>query len=162
MAAQEKFCTSCAALLEMRDVEGHSRPVCTNCGRVVYHDPKVAATCVVERQGSVLMIQRNNQVGYGLWSMPGGYVDRGEVVEEAAEREVKEETGLMVEVQRLVGLFSEPGNPVVVVAYTAQEIGGLLAPGPEAQDVGFFRLDKLPELAFPRDRIILDKWQGMV
>lgn len=89
-------------------------------------------------------------------------MDRGEVVEEAAEREVKEETGLMVEVQRLVGLFSEPGNPVVVVAYTAQETGGLLAPGPEAQDVGFFRLDKLPELAFPRDRIILDKWQGMV
>jgi len=162
MAAQEKFCTSCAALLEMRDVEGHSRPVCTNCGRVVYHDPKIAATCVVARQGSVLMIQRNNQVGYGLWSMPGGYVDRGEVVEEAAEREVKEETGLMVEVQRLVGLFSEPGNPVVVVAYTAQETGGLLAPGPEAQDVGFFRLDKLPELAFPRDRLILDKWQGMV
>ena len=114
MAAQEKFCTSCAALLEIRDVEGHSRPVCIDCGRVVYHDPKVAATCVVERQGSVLMIQRNNQVGYGLWSMPGGYVDRGEVVEQAAEREVKEETGLMVEVQRLVGLFSEPGNPVLL------------------------------------------------
>jgi ADP-ribose pyrophosphatase YjhB (NUDIX family) len=73
---------------------------------VVYYDPKVAATCIVERQGKVLMIRRGIQPGMGLWSIPGGYVDRGEVVEEAAAREVTEETGLEVEVERLVGLFS--------------------------------------------------------
>ena len=102
-------------------MDGRQRPKCPNCGRVVYHDPKIAATCIVERQGKVLMIKRDNQVGYGLWSMPGGYVDRGEVVEEAAAREVQEETGLLVQVQRLVGLFSEAGHPVVVVAFTARE-----------------------------------------
>ncbi len=143
-------------------MEGRQRPKCPNCGRVVYHDPKIAATCIVERQGKVLMIKRDNQVGYGLWSMPGGYVDRGEVVEEAAAREVQEETGLLVEVQQLVGLFSEAGHPVVVVAFTARETGGLLAAGPEAQDIGFFALDDLPEMAFPRDQLILDKWQSSV
>lgn len=148
-------------MLEIREVEGHQRPVCPNCGRVVYHDPKIAATCIVERQGRVLMIKRNNQVGFGLWSMPGGYVDRGEVVEEAAAREVQEETGLEVEVQRLVGLFSEKGHPVVVVAFSASETGGRLAAGPEAQEVGFFSLDDLPEMAFPRDELILEKWRGM-
>ena len=161
MSSQEKFCTGCASVLEIRDVEGLQRPVCPNCGRVVYHDPKIAATCVVERQGAVLMIKRNNQVGFGLWSMPGGYVDRGEVVEEAAAREVEEETGLQVEVQRLVGLFSEAGHPVIVVAFAARETGGRLAAGPEALDIGFFPLDDLPEMAFPRDQLILDRWQGM-
>ncbi len=141
-------------------MDGRERPKCPNCGRVVYHDPKIAATCIVERQGKVLMIKRDNQVGYGLWSMPGGYVDRGEVVEEAAAREVQEETGLLVEVQRLVGLFSEAGHPVVVVAFTAKETGGRLAAGPEAQDIGFFSLDDLPEMAFPRDQLILDQWQS--
>ena len=158
---REKFCSGCASVLEIQDVEGHQRPVCPNCGRVVYHDPKIAATCIVERQGGVLMIKRDNQVGFGLWSMPGGYVDRGEVVEEAEAREVLEETGLQVEVKNLVGLFSEAGHPVIVVAFAAVETGGRLAAGPEAQDVGFFPLDGLPEMAFPRDQLILDKWQSI-
>ena len=158
---REKFCSGCASVLEIQDVEGHQRPVCPNCGRVVYHDPKIAATCIVERQGAVLMIKRDNQVGFGLWSMPGGYVDRGEVVEEAAAREVLEETGLQVEVKNLVGLFSEAGHPVIVVAFAAVETGGRLAAGTEAQDVGFFPLDGLPEMAFPRDQLILDKWQSV-
>ena len=161
MSSQEKFCSGCASVLENRDVDGRQRPVCPKCGRVVYHDPKIAATCIIERQGKVLMIRRNNQVGYGLWSMPGGYVDRGEVVEEAAAREVEEETGLKVEVQRLVGLFSETGHPVVVVAFAARETGGRLSAGPEAQDIGFFPLDDLPEMAFPRDKLILEKWRAM-
>ena len=85
--------------------------VCVQCGKVVYHDPKVAAISVVERGGCVLMIQRDTPVGRGLWSMPGGFIDRGELVEEGAVREVSEETGLQVEIQGLIGVFSEGGKP---------------------------------------------------
>ena len=97
MQPNDRFCPNCAATLEMRESGGAQRPVCPACGRVIYFDPKVAATAVVAREGSVLLIRRGNQPGYGRWSMPGGYVDRGEVVEEAAAREVWEETGLRVE-----------------------------------------------------------------
>ena len=110
MSPDEKFCTACGSNLELQEVENKPRPVCVQCRRVVYHDPKIAATCVVERQGKILMIRRDNPVGFGLWSMPGGYIDRGEVVEEGAAREVLEETGIQVEVQGLVGLFSEEGQ----------------------------------------------------
>ena len=58
-----------------------------------------------------------------------------------------------------MGVYSEPGNPVVVVAYAARETGGVLEAGPEAQDVGFFPPDDLPPLAFPRDELILKQWR---
>ena len=147
-------------MLEVRKVADKQRPVCPACGRVVYDDPKVAAICIVERDLKVLMVKRGNQPGIGLWSMPGGYVDRGEVVEEAAMREVLEETGLEVKVERQVGLFSKQGHPVIVAAFAAREVGGTLKAGPEALDVGFFSLDDLPPLAFDGDLSILDGWNG--
>ena len=147
--------------METHTLEGIVRPVCPQCGRVVYYDPKVAATAVVERARLVLMLRRAVQTGYGLWSLPGGYVDRGEVVEEAAAREVREETGLQVQISELVGLFSEEGHPVVVAAYAAIETGGKLEAGPEALELGFYPIDSLPTLAFPRDRLILARWQKL-
>ena len=159
MTNSDKFCAGCGTRLTVREHEGRERPVCPKCGRVVYYDPKLAAACVIERDGKTLMVRRAVQTGYGLWSMPGGYVDRGEPVETAAAREVEEEAGLLVEIGQLIGLFSDAGNPVVVAAYAATEVGGVLAPGPESLDVGFFALDDLPPLAFPRDEQILRRWQ---
>ena len=155
MATNDKFCPSCGSRLALRESEGQPRPVCPDCGRIMYYDPKLAATCVVERQGRTLFVQRGIPTGYGLWSLPGGYVDRGELVEDAAAREVFEETGLKVVAERLIGVFSQAQHPVVVVAYTASEIGGELIAGPECLDLGFFTPDALPPLAFPRDAEII-------
>ncbi len=159
MTEEDRFCPSCAAALETKSVFGHDRPVCPDCGRIIFYDPKVAVICIVPRDGKVLMIRRATELGYGLWGLPGGYVDRGEVLERAAAREVWEETGLRVEPGDLIGLFSEPGNPVMVVVYAAQETGGTLEAGPEALEVGFFDVDALPELAFPRDQEVLTSWK---
>ncbi len=160
MTQEDRFCPSCAATLVTKDVFGHQRPVCPECSRVIFYDPKVAVICIVPRNGKVLMIRRSTDLGYGLWGLPGGYVDRGEVVEVAAAREVWEETGLEVAVGGLLGLFSESGNPVIVAAYIGRETGGTLAAGPEALEVEFFDVDNLPELAFPRDREVLVRWVG--
>ena len=159
MNQEDRFCPSCAAALETKEVFGHDRPVCPDCGRITFYDPKVAVICVVPRDGRVLMIRRGTDLGYGLWGLPGGFVDRGEVVESAATREVCEETGLEIEVGDLLGLFSDSGNPVIVVAYAGRETGGTLEAGPEALEVGFFDVDQLPELAFPRDQVLLAMWR---
>lgn len=158
MQQGDKYCSGCATALEVRESSGAVRPVCPSCGRVVYYDPKVAAVTIISRGGKVLLVRRANQPGYGLWSVPGGYVDRGEVVEEAAVREVQEETGLEVEIDRLLGLYSEAGRPVIVAAFAGVEQGGELKPGPEALDVGFFSLDNLPAMAFSGDTRILQGW----
>ena len=161
MLQGDKFCSACGSILKARQEAGRLRPVCSECGRVVYYDPKVAAVAVIERQGRVLMVRRANQPGYGLWSVPGGYVDRGEVVESAAVREVQEETGLLVAIEGFIGLFSEAGSPVIVAAFSAAETGGVLQAGPEALDVDFFDHNALPPLAFPRDALMLDRWHEL-
>jgi ADP-ribose pyrophosphatase YjhB (NUDIX family) len=158
MQQGDKYCPGCATPLEVRENNGAMRPVCPACGRVVYYDPKVAAVTIISRDGKVLLVRRANQPGYGLWSIPGGYVDRGEVVEAAAAREVQEETGLEVAIDRLLGLYSEAGRPVIVAAFVGVEDGGELKPGPEALDLGFFALDNLPDMAFDGDWRILQDW----
>jgi len=155
----DRYCPSCRSSLEMRDTQGSRRPVCSNCGRVIYYDPKVAATVVVEQDEKILMVRRLVRPGLGLWSLPGGYVDRGEVVEQAAAREVLEETGLHVDITGLVGLFSEDGHPVVVAAFDSRTTSGEAIAGPEVSELGFFLLGELPPLAFPRDVEILKTWQ---
>ena len=158
---EERYCPSCATALETRDTQGSLRPVCPECGKVIYYDPKLAATVVIEENGKVLMVRRLTQPGFGLWSLPGGYVDRGEVVESAAAREVLEETGLQVDITKLIGLFSESGHPVVVAAFDGYKTNGNAVPGPEVSELGFFLIDDLPPLAFPRDIEILRIWQEL-
>jgi len=67
MSPDDKYCPSCASPLEEKAAAGRQRPVCPNCGRVVFYDPKVAATCIVERGEQVLLVKRGNEPGYGLW-----------------------------------------------------------------------------------------------
>ena len=160
MLKEDRFCPRCATPLEVQAVDGRERPVCSQCGHIVYYDPKLAAILVIYQDGRVLMVRRALEPGRWRWSLPGGYVDQGEVVERAAEREALEETGLDVKITGLVGLFSELGHPVVVAAFGSQMTGGELASGPEVLDVHFFPLDNLPPLAFPRDRQILEQWKS--
>ena len=135
----DKFCPRCAGLLEVRAVDGVERPVCPECGRVVYYDPKVATAMILAGDERVLMVRRDTEPGRGLWSLPGGYVDRGEVVvEEASVREVWEETGLRVRTTGLVGVFSERGSPVVLVVYEGEILEGEPSAGNEVMEVGFF------------------------
>lgn len=158
MLPEDKFCPGCGSPLERTETAGKIRPACAPCRRVIYYDPKVAAVVIVARENRILMVRRANQPGYGRWSVPGGYVDRGEVVERAAAREVQEETGLEVEIAGLLGLFSQAGNPVIVAAFAGRETGGVLRAGPETLAVDFFPQDALPPLAFPRDIQMLELW----
>lgn len=114
---------------------------------------------IAEVGDKIVMIRRDNEPGRGKWTIPGGFVDRGEVVEEAAVREFLEETGLKTEVTELVGVYSRQDDTNILVVYGAKVVGGELAAGQEAQDVGLFSPESLPPLAFERDVGILKEWQ---
>ncbi|HEY7268275.1 MAG TPA: NUDIX domain-containing protein [Dehalococcoidia bacterium] len=154
-----RFCGECGTALEQRPAFGKPRPVCPNCGRVYFDDPKVAVGVVVDLDGGIVLCRRNHEPQLGRWSYPSGFVDAGEVVEAAAAREVLEETGLKVEVGRLLGVFSDAGNRTVFIAYAGRAVGGRLEAGEECFEVKAFPANALPDLAFPHDGAILDAWR---
>ncbi len=155
-----QFCSSCSAELTSRHVDGIQRPACNECGAVVYLDPKVAASAIVENFGCIALIKRAISPAIGKWTFPGGYVDRGEPVDRAAVRETWEETGLQITIDALHGVFSYPGIPVVLVVYTASVNGGTLVPGPECEEAAWVTPDAIPwpKLAFPSTRDALQAW----
>ncbi|MBV9578619.1 MAG: NUDIX hydrolase [Chloroflexi bacterium] len=155
------FCLQCGTPLVARHQEDRERPTCPACGFVYYLDPKVAAAVVLGNEQGVLLGKRCVDPGAGLWSFPAGYVNRGEVLEEAAVREVAEEIGLEVRLTGIVGVYSERGSPVVLVVYSGEVVAGEPTPdGHEVSEVRRFPIEDLPdELAFPHDRRVLADWK---
>ncbi len=152
------FCAHCGHALEAGAGPG-GRAACPACGNVRWADPKVAAGTVVERQGRIVLVRRNLNPMYGRWSFPSGYVDAGEVVEEAAAREVLEETGIEVRIEQLLGVYSGGGSPVVFIAFAGTAIAGEPRANDEVMELGLFEPAALPELAFPHDPAIIDAWR---
>src|SRR5215218_7669244 len=150
------FCAACGSPTEERIVEGSSRPICTTCGQVVYLDPKLAVAVLIARNGRILLGKRGPGAREpGKWSFPAGFVERGE---RAAAREAREETGLDIVVGDLIGLYSSDGETVVLAVYEATSAVGEPRAGDDLTEVEWFSLSELPELAFPRDRRIMDAW----
>lgn len=159
MSSEIIYCQRCASKLDHKEIEDRIRPYCPSCGAIVFLDPKLAVVALVHIDGKLVLVKRGIGPALGCWSFPAGYVDRGEVVEEAAVREVREETGLVVELDGPIGLYSKTGNEMVLAVYSASVTGGELAAGPEVQDVGLFSLTEIPPLPFPHDYQILEDWR---
>ncbi len=152
------YCQRCGQVTAERQVDGRSRPVCLGCGAVTFLDPKLAVAVLIERAGRILLGRRGPGAREaGRWSFPAGFVERGEPVEDAAVREAREETGLAIALGPLLGLYSAPGETVVLAVYAATADGDPVA-GDDLEAVGWFAPDDLPDLAFPHDRRILTDW----
>ena len=147
------FCPKCSSRLEDRILKSSepSRLVCVDCAFVLFLDPKVATGCIAEIDGGIIMVRRSIEPGYGKWVFPGGYVDRGERVEQAAAREMLEESGIVVSVGSLLGVYSYSNRPVVVIVYSGCVTGGELVAADEALEAKTFSPIDIPweELAFP-------------
>lgn len=161
-----RFCPRCGGSLERRILRPTDPPrlVCTACRFVFFLDPKVATGAVFSLDGGVLLVKRAIEPSYGKWVFPGGYVDRGEGLEEAAIREVKEETGLDVRLTRLLGVYSTAGNPVILVTYAGEVTGGTLQTDDEGLEVRSFPPAEIPweALAFPSTTQVLRDYVALL
>jgi 8-oxo-dGTP diphosphatase len=153
LETEYEFCPRCAGRFESRRLkEGDpERLVCGACGFVFYLGPKLVAGAIVELDGGMVLIQRAIEPGYGLWTFPGGFVERGEVAEAAAARETLEETGLEIEVTGIVGLYTYEDQAPAIAVFAARVTGGEPVPLDETLDVRAFPREGLPwaEMAFP-------------
>ena len=121
--------------------------------------PKLMVDVVITSDNGVVLIRRGNDPFEGQWALPGGFVEVGETVEEAAAREAAEETGLAVEIARLVGVYSDPERDPrghnVSVAFLVRVLSGDLAAATDASEVSVLDPSAV-ELAFDHGRIIED------
>jgi 8-oxo-dGTP diphosphatase len=122
--------------------------------------PALTVDVIVKRGKKVLLVRRKNEPFKGKWALVGGFVEYGERVEEAAKRECREETGLEVEVEGLVGVYSDPGRDprghVVSICFLARPVGGRLKGGSDASEARFFEKIPWDQLAFDHARILKD------
>jgi 8-oxo-dGTP diphosphatase len=127
----------------------------------VHRGPRLAVDAIVVKDGNILLVKRGRPPFEGLYALPGGFVEAGEKVEAAVARELLEETGITAKVERLFGVYSEPGrdprghvvSAVFVMRYESGEAKG----GDDAAAAVWLPLKRLPiDMAFDHARIISD------
>jgi 8-oxo-dGTP diphosphatase len=119
--------------------------------------PLLTVDALILFEGKLVLIRRRNPPFKDSFALPGGFVEVGETVEAAVVREAKEETGLDIEIIKLLGVYSDPlrdpRGHTVSVCYLAKGRGKLKA-GSDAKDTGLLGLSEIPELAFDHNKII--------
>ena len=149
---QKKFCHFCGFPLEYRFLEGQKRLYCIACKEPLYENPIPASCCVVTNDtGEILLVKRSVEPKIGMWCLPGGFMELGETHEEAALRELEEETGIKGKISDLLGVMAHPSllyGSVAITGFWVENFSGQPFPGDDASDCAFFAYKKLPEVAF--------------
>jgi ADP-ribose pyrophosphatase YjhB (NUDIX family) len=142
--------------------EDRARLVCDH-DHILYVNPKVVVNVIPERRGLILLMRRAIEPRYGSWTMPGGFMEVDERLEECAVREAEEETSVTVRILGLVGLYSKPapdGPGIVSVVFRGRVTGGQPVAGREALEVRWFHPDEIPwdDLSYETTTWALRDW----
>jgi ADP-ribose pyrophosphatase YjhB (NUDIX family) len=166
LAANLNFCSRCGAPLQFGVVPGEerSRLVCPACSHIAYVNPRLVVTVFpITAAGEIVLIRRGIEPGRGRWAQPGGFLEVDETVYQAAIRETREETGLLVEPGEILGLYTRLEAAVVTIAFEARIVGGIAAPTPEATEIEAFAPERIPwsEIAFNTTSWALRDWLAL-
>ena len=129
----------------------------------MYVNPRLVVTTLpITEAGEIILIRRGIEPGKGFWAQPGGFLEVDETVNQAAIRETWEETGLLVEPGKIVGLYTRLEAMVVTIVFEARIVGGTAAPTPEATEIRAFTPEEIPwpEVAFKTTIWALRDWIG--
>lgn len=147
------FCSSCGAPVSFRVPDGDSLPrhVCDRCGVIHYRNPKLVVGSLPVWEDRVLLCRRAIEPRYGKWTLPAGFMENGETMEQAAARETAEEACARVHNLRLYTLFDLPHISQVYTLFLADLTDLDFAAGEESLEVRLFHEHEIPwsELAFP-------------
>jgi len=157
------FCSNCGASLQFGSIAGEDRDrlSCPECGHIAYVNPRLVVTTLpITEAGEVVLLRRGIEPGRGWWAQPGGFLEIDETVHQAAVRETREETGLLVEPGDIIGLYTRLEAAVVTIAFEATVVGGTASPTPEALEIATFAPEDIPwpKLAFRTTMWMLRDW----
>ncbi len=131
--------------------DNRRREVCRHCGFIHYVNPKIVVGSVVTDRGRYLLCRRAIEPRAGFWTLPAGFLEVGETLEEGAMREAEEEARATLGIERLLAVYSIPRIAQVQIFFAARLVRPDVAPGPESREVALVEWDDIPwsELAFP-------------
>ncbi len=148
-----KYCSQCGETVDFRvpDKDNRERFICDSCGVIHYQNPNNVCGAILTRGDKVLLCRRAIEPRYGLWTLPAGFMENGETVEQAARREAIEEANAEAGTLQLFGVFSMPYISQVYLMFSGELTEAPISPGIESLDVGLFTRNDIPwnELAFP-------------
>ena len=136
--------------LKIPDGDDRIRRVCSHCQLVDYINPKIIAASVVTKGSKILLCRRAIDPRKGFWTLPAGFMEQGETVEEAARREAREEANAEIRIDRILAVYSVPRISQVQIMFRAELVSDI-SPGPESLEVELFDWRDIPwsNLAFP-------------
>ena len=137
------------------------RDVCDRCGFIDYRNPKIVVGSVLSHQGAVLLCRRAIDPRRGFWTLPAGYLEIGESVEDGARREAYEEARVTAIFDQVLAVYSVPRISQVQILFRGRLETPDFAPGPESLEVRLFEWVDIPwpDLAFPTVGWALRHWR---
>ena len=156
------FCSQCGSPVEHKIPAGDNLPrhVCTRCGTVHYSNPKLVVGCVPEFDGKILLCKRGIEPRLGYWTVPAGFMENGETLQQAAARETQEEALSEVEVGSLIAVVHVTHAHQVHVFFRARMLHDRFGPTAESLEVRLVAIEEIPwdDLAFPSTAFTLRRY----
>lgn len=157
-----KFCSQCGHEVALTVPEGDTLPrhVCGHCGTIHYENPKVVVGCVPEYEGRILICKRAIEPRLGYWTIPAGFMENGETLQEGAARETLEEAEAQVEVGELFAIVDVVRAQQVHMLFRARMLNERYGAGDESLEVRLIEPDEIPweDIAFASVRFGLEAW----
>ena len=154
------YCSTCGEENNFSHIDGDIRYHCPKCKTIHYQNPKPTATLICLKNDKILFVKRAFDPGKGQWSLPGGFLELGETLEQGAKRELKEETNLDGDVIKLIGncsYFNSIFGDILLLGLEVKvDNWKNLVAGDDALEAKFFQIKACPSLIFECHQKIFD------
>lgn len=163
--AEFNYCPLCGQKLMIDFIEGRERKNCHFCGFIDYKNPLPCVAIIGIKGNKMALIKRGIEPSKGLWAPPSGFIEYGEKAEEAALRELYEETSLKGEIIKLLGVHSQDtdiyGNLVIII-FLVKITEGKIKAGDDALDARFFDFEGLPDMKHDFYKVAIEKAKNFI